>query len=401
MADSKYAGLPGIITDQPDTYESSDLPESEQQVFHDALDSTDSVEELHISHSEAHAKFADKHLIATRVNCSDGVAYKNKSMRRIEWSLAADMDSENMVEKYNRLMCEVSELQKDILTQKEQGNEIPIGEAAASGQGEAKETSYVSAVQLERQVEELQKQLLHVQLDAQSVGAVVAPHQKLQALIDQIKQAKNKTPATTEGASGSDGLPGLSYQLLYQPALARPDPKAAALETRISKLEALLGNDQDKLNRLYSWTRSSSLVGAVGCLGSKMALLEPEQLSQVEGRVAALATRLGQLGEKKDQEKERKIGELYDVVQKCDAMCVALPEVIERLAALQGLHQQASAFSTSLRQLAVTQTEVGAQLSGNEELLGAVRERFAQNLATIQGNIESLDARIKALDKKK
>ena len=40
--------------------------------------------------------------------------------RRIEWSLAADMDSENMVEKYNRLMCEVSELQKDILTQKEQ-----------------------------------------------------------------------------------------------------------------------------------------------------------------------------------------------------------------------------------------------------------------------------------------
>ena len=35
-----------------------------------------------------------------------------------------------------------------------------------------------------------------------------------------------------------------------------------------------------------------------------------------------------------------RIDELYDSVQKCDGMAAALPDVVDRLETLQGLHQQ-------------------------------------------------------------
>ena len=41
-----------------------------------------------------------------------------------------------------------------------------------------------------------------------------------------------------------------------------------------------------------------------------------------------------------DAEKQNKISELYDLVHQSESMAVALPEVVDRLEALQGLHEQ-------------------------------------------------------------
>ena len=60
MADPKYANLPGIAHDQPDFYETGDLPESEQHYDDDGDDAIEggigidnAVETLHISASDA------------------------------------------------------------------------------------------------------------------------------------------------------------------------------------------------------------------------------------------------------------------------------------------------------------------------------------------------------------
>jgi Dynamitin len=48
-----------------------------------------------------------------------------------------------------------------------------------------------------------------------------------------------------------------------------------------------------------------------------------------------------------DAEKQNKISELYDLVHQSESMAAALPEVVDRLETLQGLHEQGSIISMS------------------------------------------------------
>ncbi len=91
-------------------------------------------------------------------------------------------------------------------------------------------------------------------------------------------------------------------------------------------------------------TNSKSVSGALSVLLSRTSLLQPSHLDHVEGRLAVLVQKMNEVAEKKaaldDQEKQTKLNELYDLVQKCDGMAAALPEIVDRLETLQGLHQQ-------------------------------------------------------------
>lgn len=51
-----------------------------------------------------------------------------------------------------------------------------------------------------------------------------------------------------------------------------------------------------------------------------------------------------------DQEKQSRINELYDLVQKSEGMSNALPEIVDRLEALQGLHGQGEIIQETKRQ---------------------------------------------------
>nr|6F38_a Chain a, Dynactin subunit 2 [Sus scrofa]6F3A_a Chain a, Dynactin subunit 2 [Sus scrofa] len=62
MADPKYADLPGIARNEPDVYETSDLPEDDQAEF-DALQeelTSTSVEHIIVNPNAAYDKFKDK-----------------------------------------------------------------------------------------------------------------------------------------------------------------------------------------------------------------------------------------------------------------------------------------------------------------------------------------------------
>ena len=71
MADPKYANLPGLALDQPDVYETSDLPEVDQ--FDDKFVDDDVVETLHITATEAFGKFKSKQLDTKNVDFSDAI----------------------------------------------------------------------------------------------------------------------------------------------------------------------------------------------------------------------------------------------------------------------------------------------------------------------------------------
>lgn len=75
-----------------------------------------------------------------------------------------------------------------------------------------------------------------------------------------------------------------------------------------------------------------------------MSLLDNSALEQVEHRLQIVNQRLTQLNEKKnlfeDQEKLNRINELYQMVVKWKDASSSVPSIVERLAALNDLHQK-------------------------------------------------------------
>lgn len=98
--------------------------------------------------------------------------------------------------------------------------------------------------------------------------------------------------------------------------------------------------------------------------------------------------------ELKDMEK---VNELYELVRKWDECCDALPTIVDRLYTLQDLHQQAMEFSSSLKALEAAQQELGQNLQNHDQLLGDVKQTFAQNVDTIKSNMEVLEKRMNSL----
>ena len=92
MADPKYANLPGIAHDQPDVFETGDLPESDQHYDDESAEGSSGfidhvVETLHVSASDAMGRFAGKNLDAAGVDFSDRIKGGSRGKRGyVAWS---------------------------------------------------------------------------------------------------------------------------------------------------------------------------------------------------------------------------------------------------------------------------------------------------------------------------
>ena len=97
-----------ITLGELDVYETSDLPESDQNMVH-YEETTDSIETLNITANEAFGKFKGKQLDSGNVDFSDKL---RNSRRRgyIVWSGEEKNPGETPVKKYQRLNCEVIKL---------------------------------------------------------------------------------------------------------------------------------------------------------------------------------------------------------------------------------------------------------------------------------------------------
>lgn len=63
MADPKFANLPGIVSDQPDVYETADdIPEPETSDYYEEEPESDQIERLHISTKDSYNRFKGKYL---------------------------------------------------------------------------------------------------------------------------------------------------------------------------------------------------------------------------------------------------------------------------------------------------------------------------------------------------
>ncbi|KAL1494229.1 hypothetical protein ABEB36_009855 [Hypothenemus hampei] len=396
MADPKYADLPGIAHDEPDVYETTDLPESEQaDNFFEP--ENEPIERIHISTDEAYNKFKGKFLNPARVDFSNRIGHTISTGYDAEsgdWELTGLGEKETPIQKYQRLQCEMKELLEEVNNL----SKITEGE---------KLDCLIPTDQVEQSLKLLADLKLQETLGEELIGKLSDPQgtqiKKLLTQLEQFKQQINEKPES-QLPSAEDSI---VYQFNYRPehVKLKQTARIAELESRLHRLESVLGASSDKLSRLTVATNKSTLLEAAQHLSATASLLDSSQLDHIEGRLSALAQKLEAIGLKKkelqqDEEKDKMIMELYEQVKNSENITKLLPQTIERLKALEAFHNKATEFTKTLTQIELAQKEMEGHLQNNKALLQGVQESFAINLNEINQTVMSLDSRIKALKKK-
>lgn len=402
MADPKYAGLSGIAVGEPDVYETSDLPEDDQHKTLDDLES-ESIEKLDVSVGGAFKNFKGKSIADREVDFSDSIT---KSRRlgyftdRTEYELVGGehREKETPHQKYQRLQHEIRELIEE------------VGKVQGSVKGDASGDNS-NPILMAKQVEYLRQQVSDVHLEniigTQAVIDSSDPQGALQRrLLTQI-EAFNHSVSSSEKSAKPVPASGdhLTYELCYKPEQAKFSQmaKLADVEERLDRVSAVVGSDLEKFTGLCMDTSGKSLVEVAALLNAKLSLLEPAQLDHTEGRLHALNQKLNQIAEKKSVIQEadslNKVSELYELMKKWEHTTASLPEIVDRMIALKELHEQALQFSQALSHLDAAQQQLTSNMQTNESLLKQAEATVTQNLAAIRANCESLDSRLKVLNK--
>uniref|UniRef100_A0AAR2L7X9 Dynactin subunit 2 n=1 Tax=Pygocentrus nattereri TaxID=42514 RepID=A0AAR2L7X9_PYGNA len=352
MADPKYANLPGIAFNEPDVYETSDLPEDDQAQFESEELCSDSVERIVVNPNAAYDKFKDKRVGTKGLDFSDRIS----KTRRVgyesgEYELLAEGCGvkETPQQKYQRLVNEIQEL-----TQEVEHIQANVKESSAEER--------LTPVVLAQRAAQLKQQLVSAHLDS-----LLGPNAHInladpdgalaKRLMTQLELARGVRSSAGGEGKGS-GLKGPDGVVLYE-LHSRPEHERFTESAKV---------------RQHCTTFSKSVLGKMNEIAKHKAAIE-------------------------DAETQNKVSQLYDVVQKWDAMATSLPQVVQRLIAVKELHEQAMQFGQLLTHLDTTQQMINNALKDNSTLLTQVQQTMKENLVSVEENFAALEQRMKKLSK--
>ncbi|VDI63183.1 Hypothetical predicted protein [Mytilus galloprovincialis] len=298
-------------------------------------------------------------------------------------------------QKYQRIQHEIRELAEEANRIKENVKE------------EAN-TEKLNPVAFSKQLEYLQHQLSDLQLEKllgpDTTVNLSDPQGALQKRLMTQLQAYKPVEKSKKSPDGK-GEDCVMYELYHRPEQAQfsRNAKMASLEERLDRLEAVIGHNPEKLSILTADTDSKCLLEAVSVVNSKLSLLEPTSLEQVDARLHGVNHKLTQIAEKKtaqeNNEKQTKLMELYELVKKWNSVSDTLPQVVDRLVSLKDLHEQALQMTQTLGYLDTAQQEINSSLHSHGDLLKQIQETFKQNTDAIKTNTEKLEQRMKTVQK--
>ncbi|XP_073432919.1 dynactin subunit 2 [Dendrobates tinctorius] len=403
MADPKYADLPGIARNEPDIYETSDLPEDDQAEFDAEELTSTSVEHIIVNPNAAYDKFKDKKVGMKGLDFSDRISKtKRTGYESGDYEILGDGIGlkETPQQKYQRLLHEVQEL-----TQEVEKIQSTVKESAAEEK--------LTPVALAKQVASLKQQLVSNHLEKllgpdAAINLTDPDGALVKRLLTQLDAAKTKKgPEGKSSAKGSAQDAGglVTYELHCRPEQNKfsQAAKMAELEKRLGELEAAIRFDQDTQNPLTVGLQGSNLMDTVEILQAKVNMLDVASLDQVEARLQSVLGKMNEIAKHKaaveDADTESKVHQLYDIVQKWDSMSGTLPQVVQRLVKLKQLHEQAMQFGQLLTHLDTTQLMISNSLKDNTTALAMVQKAMKENLATVEDNFANIDSRIKKLGK--
>uniref|UniRef100_A0A672ZN13 Dynactin subunit 2 n=1 Tax=Sphaeramia orbicularis TaxID=375764 RepID=A0A672ZN13_9TELE len=364
MADPKYANLPGIAFNEPDVYETGDLPEDDQAQFESEELCSDSVERIVVNPNAAYDKFKDKHVNTKGLDFSDRIS----KSRRVGYE-SGDFEilgegsgvKETPQQKYLRLVNEIQELTQEVDT---------IQTATKESNAEERLTPVVLA----QQAAQLKQQLVSAHLDTllgpQAHINLADPDGALaRRLLTQLEAAKGSRSSTTgdgkpaASAKGPDGV--VLYELHSRPEQERFNEAA--------KVKWKNGFDF-ALSFLYQET--------IELLQARVSALDSTTLDQVEARLQSVLGKMNEIAKHKaaieDAETQNKVSNIH------------FPSLS---------HHISMQFGQLLTHLDTTQQMINNSLKDNNTLLTQVQQTMKENLVAIEENFAALDQRMKKLSK--
>lgn len=400
--DSKYKNLPGIVSDQPDVYETTDLPEADQPKPTEERFDSEHIEKTNINLSSAFQSFRGKSLLAEQTDFSDSIVVRQKRGYSTNPTVIAigaigSNEPETVVEKYNRLQLEIKDLAVALEDIKKTAERTDSGTNLSAD----------AIVSLQSQLKELQAEQI---LGPSAQFHIADPQgQGIKSLIGKVEELKKQTtaPTKTDSKKKAEGEKTSAARLVYElypsgnSTISGQAVKAAELESRLNKLETVLGiSDEKNLSEIHA--SGKTVVEAVQTMSDKVKMLDLNHLDLVEARLTVLQQKMTQINEKKqaiDGDSVAKVNEVYEMMSKWDAYCSTLPQLLSRMRSLSELHEQALQFSQALTQLDTVQQQLSKSLEMDSSLLGDVRAGLAENMEIIKTQCESIDKRIKMLTK--
>ncbi|XP_028303339.1 dynactin subunit 2 isoform X2 [Gouania willdenowi] len=404
MADPKYANLPGIAFNEPDVYETGDLPEDDQAQFESEELCSDSVERIVVNPNAAFDKFKDKHVNTKGLDFSDRISRTRRvGYESGEFEILGEGCGvkETPQQKYQRLVNEIQELTQEV-------------DAIQTTTKESVTEERLTPVVLAQQAAQLKQQLVSAHLDsllgpqahinlADPDGALA---RRLLTHLEAAKGSRGSAPGDkkqTVPAKGPDGV--VLYELHSRPEQEKfyESAKMAELEKRLAELEISVGSGSDKQGPLSAGIQGASLMDTIELLQARVSALDAATLDQVEARLQSVLGKMNEIAKHKaaieDAETQNKVSQLYDVVQKWDSVSSSVPQVVQRLVAVKELHEQAMQFGQLLTHLDTTQQMINNSLKDNNTLLTQVQQTMKENLVAIEENFSALDQRMKKLSK--
>ncbi|XP_037817240.1 dynactin subunit 2 [Lucilia sericata] len=374
MADPKFENLPGIAYDQPDVYETPDNPEQETSDYYEEEPENEAIERLHISTKDSYKRFHGASL-------EGNVDFSDRIGRRLcrgyeassgEFELVGMGERETPVQKCRRLQCEMNELLEEVSSLQNDRKLL---------QEEKESYDAVATV-----IATAKKVLDSLRLE-QVLGKEQAPSKtdkEVKALINQVEEYKKSGVLTAIPTPGTD---------------LAASARIAKLEHRLHQLEQAVGAQPEKLSRLTTLTQSTNVMDAVRQLSTKAALLQSEKIDAIEERLGSLGTKMDAIAEKSsgsadEAKRDQKVTDLYDIAKRTEPVAEILPDIIERMQALESLHKYAMNFAKIIAEIEEKQSTITTSLVNNKELLHSVQETFAQNLETINKEVAKVEERV-------
>uniref|UniRef100_A0A8C6T5Z1 Dynactin 2 (p50) n=1 Tax=Neogobius melanostomus TaxID=47308 RepID=A0A8C6T5Z1_9GOBI len=402
MADPKYANLPGIAFNEPDIYETGDLPEDDQAQFESEELCSEVVDRIVINPNAAYDKFKDKLVNTKGLDFSDRIsASRRVGYESGEFEILGEGSGvkETPQQKYLRLVNEIQELSKEV-------------DSIQTATKESGSEERLTPVVLAQQAAQLKQQLVSAHLDTllgpQAHINLTDPDGALaRRLLTQLEVAKGSRVSATGGGQptatekGPDGV--VLYELHSRPEQEKFNNAAKVKAIMWPYYLVLIIFSIVLQGPLSAGAQGASLMDTIELLQARVSALDSATLDQVEARLQSVLGKMNEMAKHKaaieDAETQNKVAQLYDLVQKCDSMSTSVPQVVQRLVSLKELHEQAMQFGQLLTHLDTTQQMINNTLKDNNTLLTQVQQTMKENFVAIEENFSALDERIKKLSK--
>ncbi|KAI9216668.1 Dynamitin-domain-containing protein [Blastocladiella britannica] len=449
MSGRDYTNLPDVVLDQPEIYESPDPPpqhaassaaggfaasadsDVDSGDEHGTTTDTDGVVRTSISARAAANRFAGAGVEAnddeddieddangTTTTTADARVTARAATAGFRTYNRAALDAlkrerraaESPAMRLARLRAEAREIEADLRA---------AGTSAAPGGDKLAADAFVQLSKLSKDLDDLA---------ARAGGATAAPTAPAEGvasarLMEHLRQyrveasaAASTPPMGTRPLAGTDnsesaaasstaGAGGVTYEVYYTPEAAAVvrSAKLAEMDARVHALERLVGHTLEP-----ELVPGEPLAQVLARIDRQLHYLAtPRHLDSLTRHLRALNDQLaaaaavaatappGAPGISGDL--ALKIDALYALVDRIDPLVPVVPRVLDRMAALQTLHADASRLAGATRRVVADQARTERTVRDLADAVTRLEKSVVANAATVEKNVADLESRVAAV----